>query len=86
MQILVLSVGMAFVWIFLVVPPSELTDMTRLLPEFVVGYVFGVAILTLFRKNTAGGEPLKILRIPQQIIVTVIYAVTLALDVLRSGA
>ncbi len=79
-QILFLALPMALLWMSL---------SGRFAPEtFIVGYIFGAAVLASIRLNTSferGGQPVKLLRIPDQILAFVIYILRLGFDVLRSG-
>ena len=86
MQIIILSVGMAIVWVMLAVPFHDVVNPEVVLPQFAIGYVFGLIILLAFRNNTNRGGSFKLLRLPQQIVYTIWYALILTLDVLRSGA
>lgn len=58
------------------------------LEGFIVGFIFGFGILVLIRSNTsfdADNEPMKISRIPSQIIGLIVYIVRLSIDVFLSG-
>jgi multicomponent Na+:H+ antiporter subunit E len=79
-QTLILSVPMALAWVMF-------TRETR--PQgFIIGYVFGFAIVWLIRANSnfeRGEKPVKISKIPSQIWATVQYAVLLAYEIFISG-
>ena len=55
---------------------------------FVIGYIFGFGILLVIRLNTTyegADRPIRVSKIPSQIVALLIYIVRLALDVLLSG-
>jgi multicomponent Na+:H+ antiporter subunit E len=54
----------------------------------VVGYIFGFAVLLVIRLNTsfeADDQPIRLAKIPSQLIALVIYIVRLSIDVFFSG-
>jgi len=58
------------------------------LVSLIVGYVFGAAVLLTIRLNTSfdrGNSPVRLLRIPDQILAFVIYIARLSIDVILSG-
>ncbi|GAB5492609.1 MAG: Na+/H+ antiporter subunit E [Phototrophicaceae bacterium] len=76
----VLSVPMALLWI---VFSRQLS-----FEGFIVGYIFGFAILTVIRLNTTfddRSESLKLWRIPFQVFALIVYILQLSLDVFLSG-
>ena len=76
----VLSVPMALLWIIF---SRQLS-----FEGFIVGYVFGFAILTVIRLNTSFEDrsaPIKLSRIPSQVFALIIYIWRLSLDVFLSG-
>lgn len=77
---LVLTIPMALLWMIFA---GQLS-----FEGFVVGYIFGFAILMLVRSNTSfdeDGEPTRITRIPSQIFALIVYVFKLSFDVLLSG-
>jgi multicomponent Na+:H+ antiporter subunit E len=55
---------------------------------FVIGYIFGFAVLMIIRINTRGTEnerPIRVAKIPSQLIALVIYIMRLSVDVFLSG-
>jgi multicomponent Na+:H+ antiporter subunit E len=79
-QTLLLSVPMALLWMIF---SHQLS-----LEGFLVGYVFGFAIMLIVRSNTSFEEddpPVRIAKIPSQLIALVVYIVTLAKDIFFSG-
>jgi multicomponent Na+:H+ antiporter subunit E len=79
-QTLFLALPMALLWMSL---------SGRFAPEtFIVGYVFGVGVLTVIRLNTSferGNGGVNVLRIPDQVLAFVIYIARLTFDVILSG-
>lgn len=79
-NMIVLSFPMALTWMALV---------QNYTPEgFIIGYVFGFAVLLLVRANTRfdrDEEPIRLQKVPSQIVWLLIYTVRLAWDVLLSG-
>jgi multisubunit Na+/H+ antiporter MnhE subunit len=78
-NIIVWSIPLAFVWIILANQPT--------LAGFVIGYIFGVAILLLIgtyrtQRNT---NSINILRLPLQVVFFIFYALSLAWDIVFSG-
>lgn len=79
-QVIVLTFPMAVAWMILAGQPS--------IEGFIVGFVFGFAILYVVRLNTATNEddkPINLAKIPVQIITLFVYSIKLAWDVCRSG-
>ncbi|MGB7341920.1 MAG: Na+/H+ antiporter subunit E [Phototrophicaceae bacterium] len=77
---LVLTIPMALLWMIFARQFS--------FEGFIVGAIFGFAILIVVRSNTSfdeDGEPINLARIPLQIIALVIYILKLSVDVLLSG-
>ncbi|MCI0352470.1 MAG: Na+/H+ antiporter subunit E, partial [Acidobacteriales bacterium] len=76
---LILSFPMALLWMIFA---------RQISPEgFIIGYIFGFAVLMLIRLNTsieAGEQPIQLTRIPRQIAALVTYSVRLSIDVLLS--
>jgi len=79
LQTIVLSFPMALAWMILARQPS--------IEGFIVGYIFGFAVLLLVRINTSIQDegPVFVRRIPTQILSLMIYGVRLAVDVFLSG-
>lgn len=76
----VLSVPMALLWIIF---SRQLS-----FEGFIVGYIFGFAILTVIRFNTSfedKREPMKLSRIPSQVFALIAYILQLSIDVCFSG-
>ena len=79
-QTLFLSFPMALLWMIFARQLSW--------EGFVIGYIFGFAVLMVIRLNTTyegDDRPIRMSKIPSQIVALVIYIVRLALDVLLSG-
>src|SRR5215510_14688018 len=79
-QTLLLSFPMALLWMIFSGQMS--------LEGFLIGYVFGFAIMLLVRINTsyeAEDQPIPLAKIPSQIIALVKYSVILAKDIFFSG-
>jgi multicomponent Na+:H+ antiporter subunit E len=79
-QTLFLSFPMALLWMIFARQLSW--------EGFVIGYIFGFAVLMVIRLNTTyegDDRPIRVSKIPSQIVALVIYIVRLALDVLLSG-
>ena len=77
---LILSVAMALLWMVFARQMNW--------QGFVVGYIFGFAVLWLLRLNTSiedNEKPIGLKRIPSQIIALVLYTYRLTLDVILSG-
>lgn len=77
---LILSVPMAFLWMIFARQLS--------FEGFIVGYIFGFAVMMVIRINTSfkdDDEPIVISKIPSQVFALVIYIVKLSLDVFLSG-
>lgn len=80
-NILIRSFVMALLWI---VFARQLTWQ-----GFVVGYIFGFAVLWILRLNTSIEDEkseISLARIPSQLLAVLVYTYTLSLDVLLSGA
>lgn len=79
-QTLFLAFPMALLWMAL--------SGDFALETFVVGYVFGTAVVLAIRWNTSfekGESDFHVLRVPDQILAFVIYIVRLSIDVILSG-
>jgi multisubunit Na+/H+ antiporter MnhE subunit len=77
---LILSVAMAVLWM---VFARQLSWQ-----GFVVGYIFGFAVLWLLRLNTSIEDDegqIRVSRIPSQLIALVVFSYRLTLDVILSG-
>jgi multisubunit Na+/H+ antiporter MnhE subunit len=77
---LILSVAMALLWM---VFARQLSWQ-----GFVVGYIFGFAVLWLLRLNTSiedDEKPISLSHIPSRIVALIIYSYRLTIDVILSG-
>lgn len=78
---LILSIPMALLWMIFARQFS--------LEGFIIGYIFGIGVIITIRLNTSFDEdttePIKISRIPSQIIALLIYIARLSVNVVLSG-
>lgn len=77
-NLLVMSIPMTLLWMIFARQLS--------IEGLIVGYIFGFAVLLVIRLNTSTeDEPIRLQRIPSQIIALVWYIITLSIDVILSG-
>lgn len=80
LQTLILAVPLAVLWLIL---SREVT-----LPVFITGYIFGIGVMGVLRVNSnAEGDapPMRITRIPAQLIAIVEYIIVLTVEIFVSG-